>query len=229
MAGSIWQRRPRLANLKRLGAHRAELVRTIYLETGMVVVIGCLIGAVFGLCGQPLATAYVRQSTGFPEIFSPAIWLSVRTLAIALILAMLAVRTAWLFCDTPLGCLGVHRVRVEAVAPSGLEPGLRTNGLTDLWDYAMRSPSKQTRSKVLLAAELAARGGNGAPDPRTAIAVQAVETLHLASLAHDDVVDAGDMRRGLRKSAGVLRGSRGRGRWRCFLWSRVEPVRSLRR
>jgi putative ABC transport system permease protein len=91
MAGSIWQRRPRLANLKRLGAHRAELVRTIYLETGVVVVIGCVIGAVFGLCGQPLATAYVQQSTGFPEIFSPAVWLSVRTLAVAVVLAMLAV------------------------------------------------------------------------------------------------------------------------------------------
>ncbi len=91
MAGSILQRRPRLANLKRLGAHRAELVRTIYLETGVVVVIGCLIGAVFGLCGQPLATEYVQQSTGFPEIFSPAVWLSVRTLAEAVVLAMLAV------------------------------------------------------------------------------------------------------------------------------------------
>jgi putative ABC transport system permease protein len=90
MAGSIWQRRPRLANLKRLGASRAELVRTIYLETGVVVVIGCLIGLVFGLCGQPLATEYVRQSTGFPEIFSPAVWLGLRTLAMAVILAMLA-------------------------------------------------------------------------------------------------------------------------------------------
>lgn len=91
MAGSIWQRRPRLTNLKRLGAYRTELVRTIYLETGMVVVIGCLIGAIFGLCGQPLATAYVQQSTGFPEIYSPAVWLSVRTLTEAVALAMLAV------------------------------------------------------------------------------------------------------------------------------------------
>ncbi len=90
MAGSIWQRRPRLANLKRLGAYRAELVRTIYLETGAVVVIGCLIGVIFGLCGQPLATEYVRQSTGFPEIFSPAIWLGIRTLILAVVLAMLA-------------------------------------------------------------------------------------------------------------------------------------------
>jgi geranylgeranyl pyrophosphate synthase len=84
----------------------------------------------------------------------------------------------------------------EAVEPSSVEPGLRTDRLVDLWDYAVGRPSKQTRSKVLLAAEVAARGGNGKPNPRTAVAAEAVETLHLASLAHDDVVDAGEVRRG---------------------------------
>jgi geranylgeranyl pyrophosphate synthase len=85
---------------------------------------------------------------------------------------------------------------MEAAKLSGWESRLRTDGLVDLWDYAVGRPSKQTRSKVLLAAEVAARGGNGKPDPHTAVAAQAVETLHLASLAHDDVVDAGEMRRG---------------------------------
>lgn len=88
-------------------------------------------------------------------------------------------------------------MRMDAAELSGLESGLRTDGLADLWDYAMASPSKQTRSKVLLAAEVVARGRSSKPDSRTAIAVQAVETLHLASLAHDDVVDAGELRRGL--------------------------------
>jgi geranylgeranyl pyrophosphate synthase len=83
------------------------------------------------------------------------------------------------------------------VESSAAEPGLRTDSLAELWDYAMGSPSKQTRSKVLLAAETAARGGTGKPAPRTAIACTAVETLHLASLAHDDVVDTGELRRGL--------------------------------
>jgi geranylgeranyl pyrophosphate synthase len=86
---------------------------------------------------------------------------------------------------------------MKAEEQPGLEPGPRTDSLAALWEYAIRSPSKQTRSKVLLAAAIAARGGRGEPDPRTATAVQAVETLHLASLAHDDVVDAGDLRRGI--------------------------------
>ena len=60
-----------------------------------------------------------------------------------------------------------------------------------------RGPSKLTRSRVLRSAEAVARAGRGDPDPRVALATMAIETLHLTSLAHDDVVDAGDVRRGL--------------------------------
>jgi len=90
MSGSIWQRRGRLATLKRLGMSRSELVGTIYIETGIVVLLGCAIGAVFGLGAEPLATQYIRESTGFPEIFSPAFRLGFRTLAVSTILAMFA-------------------------------------------------------------------------------------------------------------------------------------------
>lgn len=90
MCGSIWQRRRRLATLKRLGMSRGELVSTVYIETGIVVLLGCVIGTVFGLGAQPLATRYIRQSTGFPEIFSPAFRLGLDTLAVSTILAMLA-------------------------------------------------------------------------------------------------------------------------------------------
>ena len=90
MSGSIWQRRGRLATLKRLGMSRGELVATIYLETGIVVLLGCAIGAVFGLGAEPLATQYIRESTGFPEIFSPAFRLGFSTLAVSTALAILA-------------------------------------------------------------------------------------------------------------------------------------------
>jgi putative ABC transport system permease protein len=90
MSGSIWQRRERLATLKRLGMSRSELVATVYLETGIVMLLGCVIGVAFGLGAQPLATQYVRQSTGFPEIFSPAFGLGLDTLVASTVLAMLA-------------------------------------------------------------------------------------------------------------------------------------------
>jgi putative ABC transport system permease protein len=90
MSGSIWQRRGRLATLKRLGMPRGELVSTVYLETGIVMLLGCVMGIVFGLGAQPLATRYVQQSTGFPEIFSPAFSLGFGTLAASTVLAMLA-------------------------------------------------------------------------------------------------------------------------------------------
>jgi geranylgeranyl pyrophosphate synthase len=83
------------------------------------------------------------------------------------------------------------------VARSESDDGLRTDALAEAWRYATETPSKQTRSRVLQAAETAARRGVGSPDPRVALASAAVETLHLTSLAHDDVLDAGDVRRGL--------------------------------
>jgi putative ABC transport system permease protein len=90
MAGSIWQRRGRLATLKRLGMRRWEIVRTIYFETAVVVIIGCLLGLLFGLGGQPLAGLFVREVTGFPEAYSPALWLGLRTLLLISALSTLA-------------------------------------------------------------------------------------------------------------------------------------------
>jgi putative ABC transport system permease protein len=91
MSGSIWQRRGRLATLKRIGMSRGGLVATIYLETGIVVLLGCTIGAVFGLGAEPLATRYVRENTGFPEIFSPAFSLAFNTLVASIAITMLAI------------------------------------------------------------------------------------------------------------------------------------------
>ena len=90
MAGSIWQRRARLASLRRLGMRRGPLIRTIYLETGVVVAIGCVVGVIFGLGAQPIATAYIRNITGFPEVYFPNIWIAVRTLLLATLLSVVA-------------------------------------------------------------------------------------------------------------------------------------------
>lgn len=89
MAGAVWQRRPRLAALRRLGVRRSEQVAMIYLETAVVVVIGCLAGLLFGLGGQPLATLYVRDVTGFPEAYSPALALAARTVLLLCAISIL--------------------------------------------------------------------------------------------------------------------------------------------
>jgi geranylgeranyl pyrophosphate synthase len=80
---------------------------------------------------------------------------------------------------------------------ASLDADLRTCALEDVWHYAVRGPSKKTRSKVLFAAEAAARGGGGDPDPRVDLAAAAVEMFHLASLPHDDLMDGSEVRRGV--------------------------------
>jgi geranylgeranyl pyrophosphate synthase len=80
---------------------------------------------------------------------------------------------------------------------ASLDVGLRTDALNEIWRYAVGGSSKQTRSKVLLAAEAAARAGVGDPCAHADIAAAAVEMFHLATLPHDDVIDDSSVRRGV--------------------------------
>jgi geranylgeranyl pyrophosphate synthase len=80
---------------------------------------------------------------------------------------------------------------------ASLDAGLRTDVLEDVWSYAVGGSSKQTRSKVLLSAEAAARGGRGDPCAHVGFAAAAVEMCHLATLPHDDVIDDSSVRRGV--------------------------------
>jgi putative ABC transport system permease protein len=70
MGAMIWQRRPRLAKLKLDGLPRAELWGTILLESALLVGVGCLTGAVFGLYGQQLADRALAQTINFPIVHS---------------------------------------------------------------------------------------------------------------------------------------------------------------
>lgn len=70
MGGAIWQRRPRLAALRIQGFDARQLWRSLMLETGFVVCVGCGVGGALGLFGHLLLTRWLEVTTGFPAPFS---------------------------------------------------------------------------------------------------------------------------------------------------------------
>ncbi len=70
LGAMIWQRRPRLAKLKLEGLARAQLWHTILFESLLLLGVGCLIGALFGLYGQQLADRALAQTINFPVVYS---------------------------------------------------------------------------------------------------------------------------------------------------------------
>ncbi|MGA9284174.1 MAG: ABC transporter permease [Solirubrobacteraceae bacterium] len=70
MGAMVWQRRPRLAKLKLEGIARVSLWRTILLESLMLLLVGCLSGALFGLYGQQLADRALAHVINFPVVYS---------------------------------------------------------------------------------------------------------------------------------------------------------------
>ncbi len=93
MGALVWQRRPRLAKLKLEGLPRAELWRTILLESLLLVGVGCLTGAIFGLYGQQLADRALADAIDFPVVYSVTALPGLESLALvtATALAILAI------------------------------------------------------------------------------------------------------------------------------------------
>jgi putative ABC transport system permease protein len=93
MGAAVWQQRRRLAVLRMQGFETGQVWRVLLMQSGVVLAVGAVLGAVFGLAGQVLATRWTGLTTGFPTIFSPALLLAALTLAgvalIALVIASL--------------------------------------------------------------------------------------------------------------------------------------------
>jgi putative ABC transport system permease protein len=70
MAGMIWQRRRRFARMKVQGYGHHTLWTSLIWESGLLIGVGCLVGAVFGVCGQLLLSHALVAVTGFPLILS---------------------------------------------------------------------------------------------------------------------------------------------------------------
>jgi putative ABC transport system permease protein len=68
----VSQRRPRLAKLKLEGFPHTELWRTILLESLLLLTVGCVTGALFGLYGQQLLDRALANVINFPVVYSVA-------------------------------------------------------------------------------------------------------------------------------------------------------------
>jgi putative ABC transport system permease protein len=66
----VWQRRPRLAKLKLEGLPRTQLWHTILTESLILLAVGCVTGAIFGLYGQQLADRALANTINFPVVYS---------------------------------------------------------------------------------------------------------------------------------------------------------------
>jgi putative ABC transport system permease protein len=85
LSAAIWQRRARLASLKIQGYGSAQLWRALLLESTVVLGVGGVVGAVFGVYGHALASRWLRLNTGFPAPFAiglPGLFLTLALMAI---------------------------------------------------------------------------------------------------------------------------------------------------
>jgi putative ABC transport system permease protein len=82
MGNMVWQRRPRLAKLKLEGFPRGELWRTILLESLLLLGVGCVSGAAFGLYGQQLLDRALANVVNFPVVYSFGIVVALASLAL---------------------------------------------------------------------------------------------------------------------------------------------------
>ncbi len=93
MGAMVWQRRPRLAKLKLEGLPRTQLWHTILLESLLLLGVGCVTGAIFGLYGQQLADRVLANAINFPVVYSVTALTALSSLALvtATALAILAI------------------------------------------------------------------------------------------------------------------------------------------
>lgn len=70
LGAMIWQRRDRVAALKCHGFREGVLWRWLLCESAVLLIVGCSIGAIFGLYAQLLGSHFLAAVTGFPVVFS---------------------------------------------------------------------------------------------------------------------------------------------------------------
>jgi putative ABC transport system permease protein len=66
LASAIWQRRTSLAALKLSGLTRSRAWRVVMVESALLLIVGAIVGAAWGIYGQVALDGYLTGTTGFP-------------------------------------------------------------------------------------------------------------------------------------------------------------------
>jgi putative ABC transport system permease protein len=95
-ASAVWQRRSSLARLQRSGVKPRRLWGILLVESALMLLGGCLTGALAGIYGQVIIDAYLKHITGFPVASLAASFRPLEILAIVIggALAIVAI-PAW--------------------------------------------------------------------------------------------------------------------------------------
>ncbi len=91
MGAMIWQRRDLIAFIKVQGYEEGTLRRWLLCEAGILLAVGCLIGAAFGLYAQLLGSRFLATVTGFPIVFNVEVFAAITGFALVSVIAFAAV------------------------------------------------------------------------------------------------------------------------------------------
>jgi putative ABC transport system permease protein len=89
LSATVWQRRARLASLKIQGYNPTQLWGGLLLESGVILGVGSMLGAVVGVYGHALASHWLTITTGFPAPFSIGVPHVLLTLGLITTIALL--------------------------------------------------------------------------------------------------------------------------------------------
>lgn len=109
MGSMLWQRRDLVAFMKVDGYRRGVLWRWLLCESAVMLMAGCLIGAVFGLYAQLLGSHFLASVTGFPIVFNVEVLAAVSSFALVSLVAVAVAALPGYF---------VVRVPPRAVSPA---------------------------------------------------------------------------------------------------------------
>jgi putative ABC transport system permease protein len=102
LASAIWQRRNSLAELKLSGVKQSRLRRLLLLESALMLIVGAVAGAAWGIYGQVALDGYLTATTGFPVRSLGANWRPLEVLLFVFV-ASLAISSipTWLTARVP--------------------------------------------------------------------------------------------------------------------------------